>query len=631
MSVRLPTNNATIGGNAGATRGVIPTGVALKGANLGFVTGFFIRTPDLNYTNSVTYNLMSRAAGGTGGSDGYIRLNQTATTLTCQIRHSSATVVPLRTITGLTANKTYLIMLVQTADFSHLVACEPGGTPLVNSAASTIGYTTNITTNLWDSIGPGSGASLGHYGPIENAFCLTGLFPETAGVLDTTLIQNIASGVQPIATLDTQLTSGVKKYHYPLYRVADLTDAFGLAGPITFINNAGQNVVLSGGPLMPSKLRPTFCRSMTSAVQFSTPADLTTGTANVKIEGGTYTGAAPASIRARLVTVTGAVHRNWTIIDAAPSGGVYTGGTLTAVPAIAGHLTAEIAEFDGGGNQIGQIVASHGLKGVGVSMVIWPGQSQAAYLTNGSTGNGNLALPTTANVIVHVSNLGVGVVGTVANWQELILNSLHSLTRVTRGARALAIEIDAIFPGLPITIIQAACSGQGITNLIPGGPLAVRIQQAFDFVGLAQPTVQLHLGNSSGTDTNYGTHLGQCISQFAGIWGAPLKVIHCLLPRYSVHPNDSDTAFCRRRTLEYIAANPSTNYIGASMHNIKNENGDDSPHSGPLNTGQGRLGAQIAWAYMMWSRMVLDRPKKLTAAVIQVDTTKHQLVYSDAN
>lgn len=626
MSIYLPECNAQVTGSGGAVSLALPAGASFKAANVGFVTGIFVRTPSGGYENNVAYNVLSRGLGGTGGNDGFLQFNQSGNTLTASLRSSGTQILPNTAVASIPQASTLLVMLIATAANVHVAVCVPGSAPLITSVANTLCYSTNLSaSDVWARIGAGTGASPAnaHYGPVEEAFFIRGLFPETSGVPDTTLIQNIASGVQSIATLDTLLSGTIsKRWNYRMLQQDALTDAFGVAAALTGVNTTVDKVLLSSGPLRPVALAPAFGRASCSQVRFGTPGVTATATADIKTEAGTYSGITPAAIHARLRKEDASVLVNWQVVDAAPAGGVWAASQFTAVPMTAGELTVDYKAVDGGGAQLGDIVSSHGIKGTGFN-VLGCSQSQGMYLFE--TGGG-VAIP--AEMRSQMSYM-VG-----STYRQKRLSSINTNSRVGRGMRRAAMEIHALFPGFPIHFATVGVSGQPIGEFIGAGSFAGNWAAMKTFLGTVQPYALYPMGHSTNADANYETNLNSLVAKATADVGAPIGILHAATPRYAgagTGGNFTQVEFARTGIRNRVANNPSTDYFAASPQVVKNDTGDTGPHPMDADVGHGRSGALYAWGLMMWARAVEDEPITLTGAVKQAGGTQHKLVFGPVN
>lgn len=606
MSLYLPECNAQMQGSAGAVWVDLPAGASYKPANRAFVTGLFVETPRGGYENNVTYNILSKAAGYTGGNDGYLRFNQAASTLSLFLKNAGTTYLNT-SVTSIPSAKKLLVMVIVNPTNYHLVVCEPGGSPLVSTVAATSLFAANLSAvDVWARFGIGNAASMGHYGPIEEGFHLLGEFPESAGVPDSTLIQNIASGAQDLAALDAQLTGTVaKKWRYRMRQQDELSDAYGIAGSLTFVNTTVDKVVLSGGALRPVHLMPADTVALASQVEFGTVGDTATAFADINIEGGTYTGS-PAAIQARLRKEDGTVHVNWTTIDPAPTGGTWAAGQLANVPYVAGWLTCDIRAVDGGGTQIGDIVSSRGWKGTGMNLVL-ESQSQGTFLQD--TGNGRASTATARLQVIHNNSTGTA-------WRIKKINANNSNSRVARGVREFAEEINTLYPGMPISWSSVGVQGNSLSQWAAGGAFEALWGQLKTLHGTPQPFALYMLGHSNPT-ANYETVLGNVIAKCSSDYAAPIKTIHAGTARYAqsgTGASHTDSLNAREGARDRVANNPTTDWWAAHPQAVKCDSNDSGPHPMDADVGQGRHGALLAWGIMGWSRAVEDEPVTLTTA-----------------
>lgn len=620
MSIYLPECNAQITGTGGSVRLTVPAGASFKAANRGFVIGCFAKAPVGGYTQTATHNLISRFNGLTGGGDGYLRFTNTGGTLEARFRQGGADTLVNTQVTGLTAGTVYLVMLLATATSAHLVACPVGGSPTVTTVASNALYALNqAAVDCFGTIGIGAAAANGHYGPIEEAFFLTGEFPESAGVPDNTLIQNIANGTQDLDTLVSQLANGAEKWRYRLRLASDMSDAFGVAGNLTAVNTTADKVILSSGPLRPVELAPDMTYSCDAQAQFSSPYTLAGATATVRTEGGAYTGAAPSAIQCRLVKEDQSVYVNWVTVDAAPSAGRWAAGQISGVPPVSGRLTREFRKVDGSGAQIGEIIASHGLTGSGL-FVVPQGQSQLDYLAD--VGNG-VAVPSNMRLTVHYFKAGVLKTFQVS---DLNLNS-----RVARGLRQLGIELNTLYPGVPITIASLAVSGQSLEAFFGAGAHAGKWGEIKTRLGIVQPFYLMMCGHGNASSTSYQSDIVNAIAKCVSDLGTPIKTLHLLTARYAGAGSGGSYVACNDNRIAiraHVAANPSDNMLVGSLHAIKSTANDVGPHPADNNVGQGRSGAAMAWGLMMACRAVEDEPLVLAKATILPGGTVDELDFA---
>ncbi len=625
-----PANISALGGANGAGGAVgllLPASASFKAANVGMVTGMFYRGPQGGdqYLLAQNHSLISRGAGSTGGNDAFIRnTDQTGTGLTCNFR-SAGTVFANLALTGLTASKTYLVMLIVTAGYVHFVACEPGGSPIVQSTASSTFYALNLAaSDCWTQIGAGtSTGTRGTYLPIENYFMLTGLFPESGGIPDATLIQNIANGTQSIATLDAQLTSGSKRWHYPLNIAGAYSDAYGIASALTTNNVTTDKVIMTGGPLRPTILTPTPVMPSVSQVIFGTPGDSSTAFADIISEGGTYTGS-PSAIQTRLRKEDGTDLVGWTVCDASPSGGTFDSYTFQDVPMTAGNLNHEFRQVDGGGTQIGDIVGSYGTKGSGFHF-IQQSQSQGVGLWNNAsytvtppaTGRARMTRVQTTSPLV---------------FRSFQVDPAQGNSIMGTGIKQAAIECNTLYPGVPCHFVTLGVDATPITDFLTGGAYEGNWAGLATRMGVVQPYVLFHMGHSTGPDASYETHLGSLRAMAVAALGTPLATLHAPTPRYAgagTGGNYTAVEAARNGIRNRVANNPTTDYIAGNWQNIKNDTNDTGPHAMQANRGAGRSGAQVAWGLMMWCRAVEDKPLRLTAT--RTSTTTINLSFVSAN
>ena len=628
MSIYITEANAQIAGNAGAIALALPAGASFKAANKGFIYGCWVRTPAGGYENAVTYGFMTRAGGGTSGADGFLRINQTCTTVTVQMRNAGADFIPLLTLTKASGDwqgKTIFVAVIATDVTHHVIVCEPGGTAERTSFTSGLGYAVNLAaSDLISRLSAGTGAaSTGHYGPIEEAFLILGLFPETTGVPDMTLLQNIASGAQDLATLDTLMTgTPVKKWRYRMLQQDMLTDAFGVAGALTGVNTSADNINLSCRPLRPIALTPDVCEATTSQIVAATLADPNTATTTIKIEGGAYTGS-PFAIHSRLRKEDGAVLSgyDWAVADAAPAAGRWAASQRTGVPKTQGWLTVDFKAVDSGGSQIGDIVSGH-WKSAGTNIQA-EGQSQFARLFDAGSA---IALP--ANIRLNVIDTNSG--GPFRSKKPHILNTN---SRITNGIRQLAIEINTLFPGVPITITSVAVSGASLVEWTTGGLYAALWANAKTFLGIVQPFLGVWVGHSN-PDAAYESTLNNAIAKRNADFGTPICNLHELTPRYSGSSLNTAVQANRIGIWNRVKNNPLTDFIMTGISAVcKRDTSDVGPHDAANNVGQGRHGAGLAWGVMgkQGAKLVNDEPLTLVSVTRQNGGTEDVLNFGPVN
>lgn len=610
MSIYIPECNVGLKTNTGAIRLQTPTGALLKGANVGCVTAIWVQPPPCGtYDANLNFNFLSRNQGVTGGGDAYIRLDQAQTTMTARWRNGGADKIGT---TGLSLTvspgKTYLVMLIVTAANVHLVACEPGGTPLVSSIADSTLYAFNVTANFWDAVSAGiagGGTATGHYGPVEEFCFWTGLFPESGGVPDSTLIQNIANGTQDLATVHSALTSGAKVCRYRMLTADDLSDSFGLQSALS-ANTTTDRVLMSWGPLRPIALKPAVGFTQVEQVTMATPGTLTGATAVIKTPGGTYSGISPAAIQARLVKEDRAVYSNWETV-ATPSGGSWPEGQF-AVPKsyTAGWMEIQVRAVDGGGAQIGDIVGANGWTGTGFNLMT-ESQSQLVFMFD--TGAG-VAIASTVRL---AATFFVSQVVT-----PRIVSSDNVIARVARGIRQFATEIDALFPRVPISINAVGVGGTSIEDFLDGGLYVGNWAALKSKLGVNRSYYLGMFGHgtiiNSPTTASYEGQISAIIAKSTANFGAPMGVILCPTARYAgASTGGSYTAVNLVRTAmrDFVIHNPTIAVLGGSWATVKCDSSDVGPHPADNNVGQGRSGSYLAFALLGACRATKQRPLQI--------------------
>lgn len=633
MSIHLPESNAQSQGNTsnGVALG-FPAGASFKPASRGFVVGIWVEIPAAGYENTVNYNILTRGTGGTSGNDGYIRFNQAASQLSTNFRNGGTQLLTATTLTKASGNwkgKKILIMLIQTAANAHLVVCEPGQSPEYTTAASTGIYTTNLSaSDCWSRIGPGNSTSYGHYGPVEEAFFILGEFPETSNVPDTTLIAAIAAGTQSLDTLHSSMANGTKKWRYRMLQQDTLTDAFGLAGNLNPINTDANKVLLSGGPLRPNTMTPTYARRMASQVVFGTAGDSSTARANIVIPGGTYSGISPSRIEARLRKEDGSVLVAYQTVDAAPSAGAWQPGVFSNVPGTAGWLTIDYRAVDSLGVQLGDLISSYQIVGAGFCL-FKQSQSQGYFFEGQGTG---LVAPTD----VRFCATFLGSAGALPFLHKTIMPG-NTAARLARGAVQCAIELHTLYPKWPISWGSISITGQSLQSYLYSGANIATWGNFKSFMGVIQPFYLYLYGHSSqsgSTVSSYTTYLGDAVAKCISDVATPIKTLHGQTARYAdaVAGNDGlQVRTVREAQRNRVALNPTTDYLAGSFHHLKCDSNDTGPHPIDGNTGQGRGGAQIAWGIMACCRAVEDQPLTITAATLLSGGTVLELTLDKVN
>lgn len=620
MSIHFPETN-DYANSLTISRLNLPTGAATKSGVGGCVFGFWVRMPRSPGAATVPQVIAGRGGAYTGGADAYLRFEDYATlnSLHWIYRHSGNLRWDL-TVAAPGFATPYLVLGIITAGYVHLVTCEPGGTPTVASVANTYGYNNSLNPLLeFLGAGTGSGSNNAAIPDMEECFFLHGLFPESGGVPDNTLIQNIADGTQDLATLSSQLTSGVNRFRYRLRDESDLSDAFGVFGDMApnLTDSAKGIIYTARGPLRPVALQPQNMGHQISQVTFATPGDSTTATCSIPVEGGTYSGITPTAMQARLVQEDQTVLVDWTTFDVAPSGGTWAAGTLTDVPMTAGYLRLDIRAVDGTGTQIGDSVSSHGLRGAGFAIGGSSGQSQLMYLWG--TGGG-LALSSAARVVIQrVTEAGTEI-------EMLLGNGGYYTTRgVTRGMRQAANEINALYPGVPIQFATIGVAGTSPSVFATGGTYVANWQALADLFGIAQSDFfQLQMGHSSNsghdTESTYRTVFEDTLAQAQTALGAPLKVILCPTPRYAgagTGTTYGQVKAARDAMRSWLADNPASGFWAGSFSVVKSESSDVGPHPSDDDQGQGRDGTLIGRALMSACGAILDEPLEITSATAE--------------
>ena len=616
MSIRIPETNVTQTGDVGVTL-PLPAAAGNKSASTACVVGCFFRSPVNGSEENYSRTLMTRESGGTGGNDGYIQVSQNGVSIESRYRNGGNNLFDT-SISGLTPGLPYLVMLIVNPLRIHLVACTPGGTPIVSTVEGAGIYTASMTTRpfLSSLIGSGGPNNRLYYGPYEEAFYLSGEFPEASSIPDSTLIQNIADGSQDLATLDAQLTGGVKRFRYRLQNEADLSDAYGLVDDLvpSNIDAATGKRLYTSGPLRPKALMPALTSDGVSQVLFGTAANSATATATINIEGGTYSGITPAAIQARLVNESGTAIVDWSTVDDDPDSGAWVGTSFSGVLMTASYFRTEFRAVDGVDDAIGETSHSYGLKGAGFRMLT-QAQSQLMYLfINGS----GLAI---------TSGIRLLCIKTSSVTSPFVLSSSSDNIRgVRRGIRQLAIEINALFPGVPIQIDSVGEPGTPISDFYPPGNKAVRwgIQKTFN--GVIQPFYQLFMGHSEDTGSTYQSKVAEIVTYAEAQYGQGIKNLHVPVPRYhgagaTLTGNALAVDQSRRGAKAHCVANPVRNKWMGSWSSIKTDESGSDPHPSDDAEGQGRCGTLLALSLLSVCRAIVDEPLEFKTATASGSTS----------
>lgn len=628
MSIFISDANSLLNGNV-ATRLDLPATAGTKGASVSALVGMWIMTPPAGFTNNRNHVVMARAGGGTGGNDGFIRFAQAATQANFALRNGSVDLITAAGLPGLTPGLPLLVMMAINSTHTHLIACHPGGTPVVNTQAVTAPYTANLTaTPLIGSLGAGTGTSANAwYGPIEEAFMLTragaDLFTQTAGVPDTALIQAIANGTQDLDGLDT-LLSATRKFRYRMLHNADLTDAWGVAAALTVVNEdkpTGKQHV-NARTLRPAAMNPAPCKGSVAQCRFATVGSSAGATARIKTPGGTYSGISPSAIQARLRKEDGTALVDWTTV-ATPAAGVWPAGQLTGVPMTAGWLFMDLRAVDGGGAQIGAEVSAM-TTGAGFNLFLGSGQSQFEITYT----DGSLAIPSGIRVLAHKQ-----FNPTAPAVYRMFLGSADDTGRgIGRGMRQAAIEINTLFPGVPIQFSTIWQSGTSVTEFGTGGAQVARWSLIAASMGVVQDFIWVPAGHSQAAGPGYQAEFEDMLAQGFAALGAPL--IYCLMPvpRYSGAGTDefaggnADSVHWSRRGMRaWHEANRSNSYWGGSLSVVQTSETGSDPHPSITDRGSGRTGAILAWRAMEAIRAAASETIGLVSATKEAGGTAVRL------
>lgn len=649
MAVRIPDFNAET--TASLAVGFDLGTACTKPANTATVTAFWFRTRDFLMEWNASHNILSRDSGGTGGNNMYLRLSRDCTTLTALGSSGGSERLPLTTLAGLGYGKTYLVILAARNGWFHLIACEPGGTPLVVSVANTQLFSTAMTTvEMWESIASSpSSTPRPFYGPFEEFNFWYGAFPETAaGVPDSALIQSIASGTQDLATVHTLLTAdgGTAPAHRARYRLGDETDIASLAGvapaltPTNTSTPAGA-VFRPFGPLRPGRITPAYTRDNVSQVVFATPGNPATATAQIRVEGGSYNGLPTMSrMQVRLLDESRAVVRDW--IDLTTTAPVAGAGTwaaspgFTGVPMQASFLTRQFRAVDSGGAVIAGPTDGYSVSGAGFHLI---GQAQSQLATTVLSANA-YALPSGTRFLVALQNGNEPVAAIPELGEPEKLQTPYTMQSymprpvfnegfgARLGPRMMAAEISAIYPGVPVQYTNLSLGGTALSaysdHANPGTPgeLAGRWNGMRVGFGIVQPYIQLFFGHSSGT-SGYYAQLASVVAWSQAQFGTPVRYLHLPVSRYrgaGTGSNFTATANSRNGARQFVQDNPGLHWWAGSLANVftaltsgaESASGSD-PHSEGGLFGAGRIGSIIGQSLLMAVRAIPDVPLGITA------------------
>lgn len=639
--------------NASALRLSMPTGAGNKPANTAFTVLSFIRTPSI-FVGNFTRNILARNNGLTGGNDCNLGTNGLSGTLVCNLRDAS---VLLATTTGaanpitLLPNRNYMVGVIANTGGTWLFACEPGSAPTIQALLVTApgafasAFSGGGATGVFGNIGGAVGANP-WFGPMEEVCMWHGAFPEVSSAPDPAVLQALASGTQPLDTFHTAVTPNLtRRFRYTMANSLDYVDAFGITAALTATNISvpATRCGYTSGPLHPDTLKPTFTRSMISQVIFGTVGNASTATTTIRTEGGTYTGITPAAIQARLLDdQTGEVLYGPIVVDAAPTGGSWAvnSNAFTNVLMRAGMMRVEFRAIDGGGAGISGWIPGYGGRGAGFCQIT-SGQSQLGYyFGNNSLTSLNTPLPSGAIGIAALQYGNInrpGGSGPIAvtpapyNIEQYMIGSGSSAIRWRGGVRQLIIEINALYPGVPVQVLSVLQNGEPINAFyLPDpsptlGAFALRWAGLKTNMGVLQPYYLGLMGHSSGSAGDYHTRLGTLVNYAKSELGRdPIATIHYEVPRYWNGPTvDSpihEAQAGRHGQRRYCAENPIGNIWGGSWASVvsrsdANEAGVALPDVHPAENAEGvrRGGGMMAYAHMFACKAIEDVPLHISA------------------
>lgn len=585
MAIRLSDCNAASTTFHGLA---LPAGATDKPANRGFVAAIWVRH---QLAEASVTQVLNRGNGGTSSDGGYLRLWPNIPS--ARLRLGTLEFFPSTDLVTLTPGVSYCLMLIGNATHTHLVAAPvDGSAPIYSTPVAQTVQFTNAATDVINGIG-GTHSTRGTLCPIEGFTFLTG---ELGGAtLDDATIRAFASGTLSPAGLAAAMTSGTLRCHYPLSRVNDYADATLQRADLVEVT---RDVSLRRWTRPANGIRPNL-QTITPTPTIDCMSQVEVWGANpsatIRVPGGTYT-ANPeiVAIQSRLISMdTGAVIRDWTTTDAAPTATTYAPGAFQNVLVSNGVCRIEQRAVDSEGQQVGNIVDCSGLVGAGFHLVC---TGETHFTRMQSNISNDQTLPT-GNRAYLVS------VATSAISRDML--SIDPTNRIDRG-RGLARwvqEVNARFPGVPITISTLAGAGAAITAFTPGGSAVARWQTLATAYGVTQPYMLLPLGHVTGADTNYRTQYQALIAEATLRLGAPLRVISAPVPRYARAGTESNFIagnFSRNRMREWARDNPNIGYWVTSLGSIESEGDPSSSNINPtfFDRGTGRIGSVLGHAAM---------------------------------
>lgn len=631
--MRFPFANQNItGGSGNAFRLDIPSSANTKAANEAMTALVFFSIPDELHEGSFQRMLLARGGGTTGSGDQYLRVkaNVAPVELTYQVK-TGATVHATGTLNDLPVGKDFVAGVVINPTAVHVfIAATDGSFSQQGNHVTSAAYAAAISgPGMFDKIGSGLSTSRAWYGPIENVCFIAGTFPEVSGQASPSLIASIANGSQSLDTLHSMFTGGSRRCRYPMITTRDLTDAWGIAGPLTEANKDEPNgkKIFPSDPIRQIGLRPNVVGDQVSQMTFAVAGDISTATSTVRIEAGTFSPSAwptLSTVRVRLVGLdTNTVWRDWTTLTTNTTLGTWAAANLTGVAARPEFMVPEFAGFTSAGVQVTPTINSHGLRGVGHN-ALPTGQSQ--LMQNFETGG--LQVQPGLNLITTIQQgtITSGVESAVNTYSRVITPLLNNGVGIARGMVRMAEEINARFPGYPIQLMTIGKSGESINKMTPISAANPDTSVAFFYnrwqrlaqhLGAIPPYVLMTVGHSSGSDIGYRTLYEEMLAEAFFRLGGPLRVLPVDVPRYSgagTGANFTQVSAARNAMRTWTVDNPMLAYQGPSMSVVQTGEVGSDPHPSNTDMGQGRTGSLMAWHLMAAMRAVPDHVIGITEA-----------------
>ena len=234
-------------------------------------------------------------------------------------------------------------------------------------------------------------------------------------------------------------------------------------------------------------------------------------------------------------------------------------------------------------------------------------QSQGTFLQD--TGNGKASTATARLQVIHNNLTGTA-------WRVKKISANNSNSRVARGVREFAEEINTLYPGMPISWSSVGVQGNSLSQWAAGGVFEALWGQLKALHGTPQPFALYMLGHSNPT-ASYETVLGNVIAKCTSDYATPARILHADTARYAqsgTTGSHTDSLNAREGIRDRVANNLTTDWFAAHPQVIKCDSNDNGPHPMDADVGQGRHGALLAWGIMGRVRAVEDEPVTLTTA-----------------